>query len=55
MMKCAREAARGEAALERAGVALIALRVTPTALIWRVANAEAERAVRALHAAFLES
>jgi aspartate kinase len=50
----AREAARGEAALEQAGVALIALRVTPTALIWRVAGTEAERAVRALHAAFLE-
>jgi aspartate kinase len=51
----AREASRGEAALEKAGVALIALRVTPAALIWRVASRDAASAVRALHAAFLES
>lgn len=51
----AREASRGEAALERAGVALIALRVTPAALIWRIASRDADAAVRALHAAFLEA
>ena len=50
----AREAARGEQALERASVPLVALRVTPTALIWRVAAGDAEAATRALHAAFLE-
>jgi aspartate kinase len=50
----AREVSRGEAALEKAGVALIALRVTPAALIWRVASRDAASAVRALHAAFLE-
>jgi aspartate kinase len=50
----ANEAGRGEAALEKAGIAMVALRVTPTALIWRVATADGEAAVRALHAAFLE-
>lgn len=50
----AAEVARAEAALEKAGVALVALRVTPTALIFRVAGDRAEVAVRALHAAFLE-
>ena len=50
----AREAARAEAALEKAGIALVAQRATPTALILRVAAGEAERAVRALHAEFLE-
>ena len=49
----AREAARAEAALERAGVPLLALRVTPTALVFRVAGARAEDAVRALHAALI--
>jgi aspartate kinase len=49
------EAARAERALERAGIALIALRVTPTAIILRVPNPRTEDAVRALHAAFLES
>jgi len=48
------EAARGEAALERAGVPMVALRATPTALIWRVASADAAAATRALHAEFLE-
>jgi aspartate kinase len=51
----AREASRGEASLERAGVALIALRVTPAALIWRVASSDAHAAVRALHTEFLET
>ena len=51
----ANEAARGEAALERAGVPLIALRVTPTALIWRVATGDAEAATRALHQEFIET
>ncbi len=49
----AREAVRGEAALEKAGVPMLALRVAPTALIWRVAAGDAEQAVRALHAEFL--
>ena len=50
----AREAARGEAALERAGVPLVALRLTPTAMIWRVAARDCPAATRALHAEFLE-
>jgi aspartate kinase len=50
----ATEAARAERALEKAGVPLVALRVTPSALVFRVANAQASGAVRALHAAFLE-
>jgi aspartate kinase len=50
----AREAAAAEAALEKAGVPLIALRVTSTALIFRVATEHAAGAARALHAAFLE-
>ena len=50
----AREAAAAEQALERAGVALIALRATPAALVLRVDDAGCEPAVRALHAAFLE-
>ena len=50
----AREAARGEAAFERAGVPMVALRVTPTALIWRVASGDAPAATRALHGEFLE-
>jgi aspartate kinase len=44
------EAARAEAALERAGVPLVALRVTPTALVFRVAADRCADAVRALHA-----
>jgi aspartate kinase len=50
----AREAARAEAAIEKAGIALVAQRATPTALILRVAAGQAEAAVRALHAEFLE-
>jgi aspartate kinase len=50
----AAEAARAEAALERAGVPLIALRATPQALIVRVPGERADAAERALHAAFLE-
>jgi aspartate kinase len=50
----ARAAADAEAAFERAGVPLVALRVTPTALIFRVPAERAEAAARALHAAFLE-
>jgi aspartate kinase len=50
----AAEAARAERALEKSGVPLVALRVTPAALVFRVANAKANEAVRALHAAFLE-
>jgi len=48
------EAARAERALEKAGVPLVALRVTPAALVFRVPNAKAADAVRALHATFLE-
>jgi len=51
----AAEAARAERALERAGIALVALRVTPSAIILRVPNPRAADAVRALHAAFLET
>jgi aspartate kinase len=50
----AAEVSRAEQALERAGIALVALRTTPTALIFRVAQEQGEPAVRALHAAFLE-
>jgi aspartate kinase len=48
------QAAKAERALEKAGVALVALRVTPSALVFRVENARLEDAVRGLHAAFLE-
>lgn len=50
----AREAAQAEAALERARVAVLALRVTPTALVFRVPGERATEAVQALHRAFLE-
>jgi len=50
----AAEATRAERALEKAGVGMEALRVTPSALVFRVANARVDEAVRALHAAFLE-
>ena len=50
----AAEAARAERALEKSGVPMVALRVTPAALVFRVANAKVSEAVRALHAAFLE-
>jgi aspartokinase len=50
----AREALRAESALERAGVPLVALRTTPTALIFRVPTGYTDVAVRALHATFLE-
>jgi aspartate kinase len=49
------EAARAEAALEKAGVPMLALRVTPSALVFRVDGSRAEAAVRTLHAAFLEA
>ena len=47
------EATKAEQALEKAGVPLVAVRMTPTALIVRVDTPHAERAVRALHGAFL--
>jgi aspartate kinase len=50
----AREAAHAEEALERAGVPLIALRVSPTALVFRVPDERVAEAARALHAALLE-
>ena len=49
------EAVRAEAALERAGVPLTALRTTPSALVFRVPNERVQDALRALHAAFFES
>ena len=48
------EAARAEAALERAGVAFLELRVSPAALVFRVPNGRAAEAVRALHAELVE-
>jgi len=48
------EAAQAERALEQAGVPLVALRATPSALILRVDTQQAEAAVKALHARFLE-
>ena len=50
----AREAARAEAALEAADVPMIALRVSPTALVFRVPNERVEAAARALHAGLVE-
>jgi aspartate kinase len=50
----AREAARAERALEKRQVPLVALRVTPGALVFRVPGERCEEAVRALHAEFLE-
>lgn len=47
------EAARAEAALERAGVAMLELRLSPTALVFRVPGGRAADAVRALHAALI--
>jgi aspartokinase len=46
---------RAELALERAGVALIALRTTPAALILRIPGERCDDAVRALHAALVEA
>ncbi len=48
------EVVRAERALERAGVAVVALRVTPAALVFRVEGERAEEGTRALHAEFLE-
>jgi aspartokinase len=48
------EVVRAEVALERAGVPLVAVRVTPSALVLRVPNERCADAVRALHAEFLE-
>ena len=51
----AREAARAERALERSRVPIVALRVTPLGLIFRVPDERCDDAVRALHAEFLEA
>ncbi len=51
----AMDAARAEAALEKAGVPIIALRTTPTALIFRIGGGRCDDAVRALHAGLLEA
>ncbi|NOT35078.1 MAG: aspartate kinase [Candidatus Eisenbacteria bacterium] len=50
----ATQAADAERALERAGVAMLALRVSASALVIRVAPGRAADAVRALHAALIE-
>ncbi len=50
----AREAARAEECLEKARIPLVALRMTPTAVILRVANEHCENAVKALHAGLIE-
>jgi hypothetical protein len=50
----AAEVVRAEAALERASVPIVALRVAPTALIFRVPGPRWEEAVRALHAELVE-
>jgi aspartate kinase len=47
------EAAKAEEALERASITVIALRATPTALVFRVAGERTDDAVRALHETFL--
>jgi aspartate kinase len=49
-----REAVRGEAALEKAGVRVAGLRAVGTGLIYRVPRERVEDAVRALHREFLE-
>ncbi len=49
------EVARSEAALDRAGVPILALRTTPTALVFRVGGGRCEDAVRVLHAEFFET
>ena len=46
------EVSRAEQALERAGIPLVAVRVSAGAIIVRVATEHAERAARALHDAF---
>ena len=51
----AREAARAEGALDKAGIRVAALRSSPHALTLRVAPERLEDAVRTLHATFLES
>lgn len=51
----AAEAARAEEVLEKAGLPMLALRATPSALVFRVAPEHAAAAVKALHAAFLEA
>src|SRR5205823_3287346 len=50
----ASEAAQGERALEKRQVPLLALRVTPVALVFRVPGERCQDAVKALHAEFLE-
>jgi len=51
----AADVTRAEAALDRAAVPTLALRATPTALIFRVGGGRCADAVRALHAAFFET
>jgi aspartate kinase len=51
----AHEVVRAEEVLERAAVPLIALRTTPTALIFRVPGERCQEAVLALHREFIES
>jgi aspartate kinase len=49
----AAEVARAERALEKAGVPLVAVRLTATAIIVRVATEQGDAAVRALHGEFI--
>jgi aspartate kinase len=51
----ATEAARAEEALEKAGVPLVALRITPTAQIFRVPDVRCADAVRAMHRVFFDT
>lgn len=50
----AAEVARAERALEGAGVALVAVRTAPSAIVLRVPASGVEQAVRAVHAEFLD-
>jgi aspartokinase len=49
----AEAAVRAEAALERAGIGLVALRTTPAAMVLRVESGRGDDAARALHAEFI--
>lgn len=50
-----REVAVAELALEKAGVPLLALRTTPSALVFRVPGQDCHTAVRAMHSVFFPS
>jgi aspartate kinase len=48
------DAARAEEALEKSGIPIVALRTTPTALVFRVEGIRCADAVRALHSGLLD-